>query len=122
MKKISFIHERQIWLVNLDPTEGIELRKVRPCLVLRKFSPQHFIILPFTSKEKHERISFFLEDVPCLPQSKNYINISQIRTTDKSRFIRKYGEISEAKFATIKIKTAEVLKLLPQKAYAHNSS
>ena len=27
-----------------------------------------------------------------------------------------------AKFATIKIKTAEVLKLLPQKVYAHNSS
>ena len=30
--KQKFIHEREVWLVNLEPTHGIEIQKVRPCL------------------------------------------------------------------------------------------
>jgi hypothetical protein len=64
-----------------------------------------------------------LENISFLLTSKNWINIFHIRTVDIARFKRKFGELSElskSKFLEIKTKTAEVVKLPPQWASAHN--
>ena len=115
-----FIHKRQVWLVDLEPSKGIEIQKKRPCLVLCKFSKEHFIVLPITSKTKKETISYQLDKVSFLSALESYVNITQIRVVDVQRFIRKYGELPGNKFNAIKQKTVEVLQLLPQKANAHN--
>lgn len=39
-----YINEKEIWLVNLNPTKGIEMQKICPCL-----------ILPITSTQKNGR-------------------------------------------------------------------
>jgi mRNA-degrading endonuclease toxin of MazEF toxin-antitoxin module len=38
MQDVLYVNEREVWLVDLEPTLGIELRKIRPVVVLRKFS------------------------------------------------------------------------------------
>lgn len=116
-----YINEKEIWLVDLEPSKGIELQKIRPCLVLRKYSKFHFFVLPLTTKEKSSNIAYCLEGISFLKKDKNYINISQARTLDHQRFIRRFGELSKKRFELIQIKTAEVLQLLPQGASAHNS-
>jgi len=82
-----------IYLINLDPTIGSEIRKTRPCLVI---SPDEMnrhiktvIIAPMTSGGKD-----YPTRVSCKFRKKQgQIVLDQIRTIDKSRLIKKLGTI-----------------------------
>ena len=82
-----------VFLINLDPTQSSEIQQVRPCLVI---SPDEMnktiatvIVAPMTTKEKS-----YPTRVPCHFQGKTgQIVLDQIRTVDKTRLIRKLGEI-----------------------------
>ncbi len=82
-------------LIRLDPTEGREIQKTRPCLIV---SPDEMnrhsrtvIVAPMTTKGPS-----FPSRVACEFKGKTgQIVLDQIRTTDKSRFIRKLGSIDE---------------------------
>src|SRR5512145_3018870 len=85
-----------VYLVNLDPTLGVEIQKTRPCLVI---SPdemndyiQTVIIAPMTTKARSypTRISC------CFEEKDAYIVLDQIRTVDKRRLIKRLGSIPPA--------------------------
>lgn len=84
-----------IYLVNLDPTVGSEIRKVRPCLII---SPDEMnrniatvIIAPMTTKGRN-----YPTRVICTFQGKNgQVVLDQIRTIDKSRLVQKLGRIDK---------------------------
>jgi mRNA interferase MazF len=84
-----------VFLVNLDPTIGSEIQKTRPCVVI---SPDEMnlyiatvIIAPMTTKGKT-----YLTRIPCQFQGKNgQIVLDQIRTIDKTRLVKKLGQISQ---------------------------
>jgi len=115
-----YINEREIWLVDFCPTKGIEISKVRPVLIIKKFSSDHFVVLPITSKKKPNYLSFILENISFLSHKISYINISQVRTLDKQRFIRRFGKLPYNLFSKILKKTAVVYNLLPQGPIGHN--
>jgi mRNA interferase MazF len=84
----------EVWLANLDPTVGSEVKKTRPCIVV---SPDEMnkwvktiIIVPLTSSSKEyvSRVSLEFRGV------KGQAMIDQIRTIDKSRLIKKIGQLS----------------------------
>jgi len=83
-----------VFLVDLDPTRGQEIRKMRPCLVI---SPdelndkiQTIIVAPLT-KGSHS----YPFRVPCRFQGKSgYIVLDQIRTVDRERLVRHLGAVS----------------------------
>ncbi len=83
-----------VFLVNLDPTVGREIRKSRPCVVI---SPDEMnrhiatvIIAPMTTKGRP-----YPTRVDCQFQGKaGQIVLDQIRTVDKTRLIKKLGQIS----------------------------
>jgi mRNA interferase MazF len=85
-----------VWLVNLDPTVGSEIRKTRPCLVI---SPDELnrhiatvIVAPMTTKGRP-----YPTRVPCVFEGKSgEIVLDQLRTVDKSRLVRKLGTIEAA--------------------------
>ncbi len=85
-----------VWLVNLDPTLGSEIRKTRPALII---SPDEMnrnlntvIIAPMTTKGNQ-----YPTRIKCNFQGKNgNIVLDQIRTIDKIRLLNKLGEISES--------------------------
>lgn len=86
----------EVYLVNLDPTVGSEIKKMRPCLII---SPDEMnvhiatvIIAPMTTQGRA-----YPTRVPCKFQGKDgQIVLDQIRTVDKTRLAKKLGAISAA--------------------------
>jgi mRNA interferase MazF len=84
-----------VFLIRLDPTQGREIRKTRPCLII---SPdemnQHIdtvIIAPMTTKGRP-----YPTRVPVRFKGKSgQIVLDQIRTVDKSRLVKRVGKIDE---------------------------
>jgi mRNA interferase MazF len=84
-----------VFLVNLDPTIGSEIKKTRPCVIV---SPEEMnrniatiIIAPMTTKGKAYPTRVF-----CQFQGKDgQIVLDQIRTMDKTRLVKKLGQISQ---------------------------
>lgn len=82
-----------VYLVNLDPTVGHEIQKMRPCLVI---SPDEMneniatvIIAPMTTKGRP-----YPTRVPCHFDGKDgQIVLDQIRAVDKVRLVKKLGRI-----------------------------
>lgn len=82
-----------VFLVNLDPTIGSEIQKTRPCLII---SPDEMnrnirtvIIAPMTTKGRS-----YPTRVACKFQGKEgRVVLDQIRTIDKSRLVRKLGQL-----------------------------
>ena len=94
------VHRFEIWLVQLDPTKGSEIKKTRPCVVI---SPDDMsalktaIVAPMTSKGFS-----FPTRIQCSFQGKKgLVLLDQMRAVDKSRLIQKLGTISKS--AQIKI-------------------
>jgi mRNA interferase MazF len=84
-----------VFLVNLDPTVGSEIKKTRPCLVISPDDMNLYIstviIAPMTTKGKE-----YPTRLVCQFQGKDgQIILDQIRTVDKVRLIKKLGRISQ---------------------------
>lgn len=84
-----------VYLVNLDPTEGHEIRKARPCLIVSPDEMNRYIatviVAPMTTKGRD-----YPTRVQCTFKGKNgQVVLDQIRTIDKSRLVQKLGRIDK---------------------------
>ncbi|MBE9110008.1 type II toxin-antitoxin system PemK/MazF family toxin [Nodosilinea sp. LEGE 07298] len=83
-----------VFLVNLDPTVGSEIKKSRPCVII---SPNEMnrhiatvIVAPMTTKGKQ-----YPTRVACQFEGKRgQIVLDQIRTVDKARLVKHLGQIT----------------------------
>lgn len=83
----------EVHLVILDPTAGSEIKKTRPCLII---SPDEMndhiatvIVAPMTTKGRD-----YPTRVDCRFEEKDgQIVLDQIRSVDKSRLVKKLGNI-----------------------------
>ena len=87
-----------IWLVNLDPAIGHEIKKSRPAVIIQndlgnKYSPIT-IIAPITSKniEKIYPIEVILDRKNSGLEKISKVLLNQIRAIDKGRLIKKLGK------------------------------
>ncbi len=85
-----------VFLVNLDPTLGHEIKKTRPCLVISPDEMNNYIatliVAPMTTKGRP-----YPTHVPCRFQGKEgQVVLDQIRTIDKKRLVRKLGKINKS--------------------------
>jgi mRNA interferase MazF len=97
-----------VWLANLDPTQGAEMRKTRPCVVL---SPEvmnarllTLLMAPLT------RGGFrALFRVPCeLKGQAGQVALDQMRCLDKERLVRRVGRLQPAEVAAVLRALAEL--------------
>jgi mRNA interferase MazF len=87
------VNRFDVYLVNLDPTVGSEIKKTRPCLII---SPNEMnrhirtvIVAPMTTAGKN-----YPTRVTCSFKRKmGQIVLDQIRTIDKTRLVKKLGII-----------------------------
>jgi mRNA interferase MazF len=84
-----------IFLVSLDPTIGSEIQKTRPCVIISPDEMNRYIatviVAPMTTKGRE-----YPTRVNCHFQGKDgQIVLDQIRTIDKTRLIKKLGELSQ---------------------------
>lgn len=84
----------EIWLVNLDPTVGSEIKNSRPCVVI---SPAELndhlrtvIVAPMTSKGFAAPFRIPITHAG----TKGLILLDQIRTVGKARLVKRMGAVS----------------------------
>ncbi|MBI2176078.1 type II toxin-antitoxin system PemK/MazF family toxin [Candidatus Woesearchaeota archaeon] len=99
MMRMTEVKRGDIWLVNLDPTTGHEIKKSRPAVIIQndlgnKFSPIT-IIAPLTSQKLESIYPFEVllmkKNFGLEKDSKALLN--QIRAIDKKRLIRRLGKV-----------------------------
>jgi len=96
-----------VFLISMDPTQGHEIKKTRPCVVI---SPNEMndhistvIVAPMTSKGRA-----YPSRVPCTFDGvQGQVVLDQIRTVDKVRLIKKLGSLNS-------LIQAEILGVLSQ--------
>ena len=81
----------EVWLVGLDPTQGVEIQKTRPCLVLSPDEMNHHlrtvIIAPMTTVLRP-----YPTRVPIRFQGRHgQVALDQLRAVDQQRLLRKLG-------------------------------
>ncbi len=85
----------EVYLVRLDPAQGHEIQKTRPCVII---SPDEMnrhigtvIVAPMTTKGR-----LYPTRIPVRFQRKSgQVVLDQIRTIDKTRLVRRLGKISD---------------------------
>jgi mRNA interferase MazF len=97
-----------VYLVNLDPTIGSEIKKTRPCLIVSPDEMNRWIrtviVAPMTTKGPP-----YPTRVPCEFQGKEgQVVLDQIRTVDKSRLVQKLGRIDKATQREVVVTIAEM--------------
>jgi mRNA interferase MazF len=82
-----------VWLARLDPTEGREIRKTQPCLVISPPELHDFldivIIAPMTTGSRPAPFRLPID----FSGKRGFILLDQIRSIDKRRLTRRLGAI-----------------------------
>ena len=100
------LRQYSIVLVNLDPSIGSEIQKTRPCVIISPNEMNQFlqtiVIAPMTTSLKK-----YPTRVPVKHNRKEgMIVIDQIRTVDKRRIMKTFGQLSAAEI----LKCKEIIK------------
>ncbi|MGH7168050.1 MAG: type II toxin-antitoxin system PemK/MazF family toxin [Nitrospiraceae bacterium] len=98
----------EVYLVRLDPTEGREIRKTRPCLVISPNEMNHHIgtviVAPMTTKGRP-----YPTRVPLKFRRKTgQIVLDQIRTVDQARLVKRLGTVDQPTADRVLIVLAEM--------------
>ncbi len=106
------IRRGEIWWVSLDPTQGSEIRKTRPCLVLTTDILNHHrntvVVIPLsTSAKPHPPITI---PIHCGEKSAVAI-IDQVRAVSKHRLKSKIEDTSFHNIQTITAALASILEI-----------
>lgn len=99
----------QIVLVNLDPTIGSEMKKTRPCIIISPNEMNQFlntvIIAPMTTKSKP-----YPTRIPISHnKKKGWLVLDQIRTIDRKRIVKVYGQLKDSEIILLKSVIKEML-------------
>lgn len=97
-----------VYLVNLDPTIGSEIKKTRPCLIVSPDEMNRWIrtvmVAPMTTGGQA-----YPTRVGCTFQGKQgQVVLDQIRTIDKARLVRKLGRIDRSTQRRVLVVLAEL--------------
>lgn len=94
--------QKEIWLVNLDPAIGAEIKKTRPCVILNDNAIGVLplkIIAPITDhKPKFVKVPWMITievDKQNNLQKKSVIDVFQVRSISQQRLVKKIGEIKQ---------------------------
>jgi len=98
----------EIWLGNLDPTIGSEIKKTRPCVIVSPPELNQYLrtvmMAPMTSKGFAAPFR-----VPVTHAgTKGLIVLDQLRSVDKQRLVKKSGQVSAKTLGTV-LKTLQEL-------------
>ena len=103
------INQYEVYLIDLDPAKGHELKKTKPCLII---SPNEMnktigtlIIAPMTTQSYPDPTRVELS----FQEKKGWIVLDQLRTVDKKRLIKKLGKIKKNEIQNVKDVLQEML-------------
>ncbi len=96
------IEQYKIILVNLDPTIGSEIKKTRPCVVISPNEMNKYlrtvVVAPMTTSSKKYPTRIKIKH----DNKIGWIVLDQIRTIDRQRIIRVFGELQDLEIQELK--------------------
>jgi mRNA interferase MazF len=111
----------EIWLINLDPTLGAEIRKTRPVVIVSSNAigvlPLR-VVVPLTDWKSHYQPAEWM--VKIIPNKSNGLakdsaaDTFQIWSVSTTRFVQKIGEISLEEMEKIVNAIALVIEYTPK--------
>lgn len=108
----------EIWLVNLDPTLGDEIRKMRPAVVVNRDALGILalrVVVPITGWQDRFQACDWLVRID--PDASNRLDkpsvgdTFQVRSVSTGRFVRRLGQLSGADLKRVKAGLKAVLEL-----------
>ena len=108
----------EIWIINLDPTVGAEIKKTRPAVIVNDDALGKLplkIIVPITDWKERYNIAPWMIKIE--PNTKNGLSkvssadCFQVRSISQDRFIKRLGSISKIVMDDIKTGLSKVLSL-----------
>jgi mRNA interferase MazF len=116
-RKVAPVKRGDVYLVELDPTRGSEIKKTRPAVIIQndidnRYSPIT-VIAPITSKFDTQ---LYPTEVLVKPPEgglrlESVVLLNQLRAIDKSRLGRRLGSLKPATMALVNDALAIVLAL-----------
>ena len=108
----------EVWLINLDPTIGAEIKKTRPAVIVSSDEVGKLplkVIAPITDwKPNYEQVPWM---VPVQPNAQNglskpsAVDTFQVRSVSDQRFVRCLGKLNASLMHSIATALAEVLEI-----------
>lgn len=96
------LKQYELVLVNLDPTIGSEIKKTRPCVIISPNEMNKYletlVIAPITSVSRTYPTRVNIDQ----SKIKGWIVLDQIRTIDRTRIIKKLGNLSTSEIENVK--------------------
>ena len=103
----------EVWWVNLDPTQGSEIQKTRPAVILTvnalNRARRTVVVVPLSGSATPRPP--IVVSVPSAGAGSVAV-CDQVRAVDKSRLTERIGQISESDLASIGVGIAQVLGLV----------
>jgi mRNA interferase MazF len=108
----------EVWLINLDPTIGAEIRKIRPVVIVNNNSVGKLplkVVVPVTDwKEPYAFVRWMVRIDPDNQNGLNKISAVdtfQVRSVSQERFIQQLGRLSEERMQAVTRALAFVLNI-----------
>lgn len=96
------LNQYQIVLVNLDPTQGSEIKKTRPCLVISPNEMNKYLqtifVAPMTTSSRTYPTRVEVKH----NKTKGWVVLDQIRCVDRTRIVRAYDSLTEKEITKVK--------------------
>lgn len=110
--------QNEVWLINLDPAIGAEIKKTRPAIIVNDNSLGKLplkIIVPVTDWNDRYEIAPWM--IKIVPNSKNGLSKDssadcfQVRSVSQDRFVKRLGEVSGTIMDEIRMGLSKVLSI-----------
>lgn len=112
------MNQGEIWLINLDPSIGSEIRKTRPAVIVNDDNLGKLplkVIVPITDWKDHYQMAVWMvkitPDVTNGLSKDSSMDCFQVRSVSERRFVKKLGEINSVQRDQIKEALAKVLTI-----------
>ncbi len=110
--------QNEIWLINLNPTIGAEIKKTRPAIIVNDNAVGRLplkIIVPLTDWKDRYEVAPWMVKIEPNKQNKltkmSSADCFQVRSLSEKRFVKKIGKIDNETSEEIKTALAKVLSI-----------
>lgn len=98
------MNTKDVYLIDLNPTKGAEIKKARPCIIVSNSNLGVLplkVVVPLIGYQSHHNKSWLVKIEPTQTNGLTKTSTADtlnMRSVSHSRFIKKLGEISEADY------------------------
>jgi mRNA interferase MazF len=107
MERIS-VRRSEVWLINLDPTVGAEIKKTRPAVIVSQDAIGALplrVIVPLTDWKDRYSAAPWMVQISATPGNgltkESAADAFQIRSVSRQRFVRCIGSVDDSQMAAI---------------------